>query len=664
MKIKIHQMLHGYDQGHNLIQSSIILSSNEDMNCIATLSDWSEYTNPQDEADYITIYPLQNSDYYVISKTWYAAEMKRPGCVWSHSFLVSFHQLSQITDFRVFLDLFVRPKNENFDLYANPLLIDSTLEYEGSLLPNDIAIYSLMTLYNNLVNQKSQVFSIENKSRFYQYFCLLLMNYLPYQALCLLSFSSGSSALRFLYGKPLTLQFVNAQNDSVCSIYRFKEAELNEIPSWIKFAVQEIFYERLRLSRLIHTFAEEIGADSQHLNGILFLLELINKNYETNETKQNAMQLMISILASLFPSQEEGMLMKKRFLQIGMTSKFVADYEFVYYMCVNKSIGSFSVHDIDFWQRFYTIAKNDNRQPYHLLLKKLCQASHLNNIGKIILIESDKYLSLSDLNIIANIDWPLFQSLTSICPKLLNQKCWVSFSHHQLQDVLSIILTPHASCVFTEWKALLFKILDIKVDLSTDFAELIFRKEADATDYVLNYLNESSKNWISESFEKLCQLESLKILVWMESKKALTPNVSLLIMKSIQPISMQVKVNGSYRWIAFSKLSEKLKSIEYYAYLYLLSYNWPADENAIEFMRIAFYPLHKAASKSQLSYDTWKSISSYTEELPIWLDWDRCKKLRMAVVKRVKNSHYDVSYIKNFTPEEQLNKELIKIWRK
>ena len=27
MKIQIHQMLHGYNQGHNLIQSSIVLPS-------------------------------------------------------------------------------------------------------------------------------------------------------------------------------------------------------------------------------------------------------------------------------------------------------------------------------------------------------------------------------------------------------------------------------------------------------------------------------------------------------------------------------------------------------------------------------------------------------------------------------------------------------------
>ena len=197
-----------------------------------------------------------------------------------------------------------------------------------------------------------------------------------------------------------------------------------------------------------------------------------------------------------------------------------------------------------------------------------------------------------------------------------------------------------------------------------DLSNLIFQKDKNAVYYVLDYLNNSAEHVVPKSIEKLCQQESSKILTWMETMNVLTPNVGLLIMKSILPISVQVQSKGSGRWIAFSKLSIKSMPIEYYAYLYLLSFNWPFDNHAIEFMRIAFYPLHKAASEGRLDYDIWKYISPYTEELPIWLDWDRCKKLRKAIVKRIKNSYLDVDFIKDFTPDKELNKELIKIWKK
>ena len=86
--ITIHQMLHGYKLGHNYIQGSIVLPSTHDMDKIATLSDWSEYVGINNERDYITAYPLDESPFYIIAKTWYADEMRRPGCVWTHSLLI------------------------------------------------------------------------------------------------------------------------------------------------------------------------------------------------------------------------------------------------------------------------------------------------------------------------------------------------------------------------------------------------------------------------------------------------------------------------------------------------------------------------------------------------------------------------------------------------
>ncbi|MBP1613247.1 MAG: hypothetical protein H6Q13_695 [Bacteroidetes bacterium] len=664
MNLQIHQMLHGYNQGHNLIQSSIVLSSNEDMDCMATLSDWSEYTNPQDEADYFTIYPLENSEYYVIAKTWYANEMKRPGCVWTHSLLISYNQLSQVADFRIFIDLFVRPQNGDFNFYATPLEIDPMLEKEDSLFANKLVVPSLPLIYDGLINGYPLMYCIENRSQFYQYLCLLLMNYFPYQLLCKLSFSTGSSGLRTLNAKPFSLQFINIQHDSAKSIISCDELELEAVPSCISLAAREIASEKLQFSRLIHTFADEIAADFQNLNGFLILIELINRNYDTPEEKQEGLKLIIAELVTLFPNRESGELLKERFLQKRMTNIFVSDCEFIYCMCISEFINSFSSQSIDFWQRFENIAQSDDRQSYYQLLQKLCLTSHLNEWGKNILARSNDYIMLSDLNTIADENWSLFQSLVSVCPELLNQCSWISYSSNQVEDIISIILTSHASNIFNKWKELLLKIFEKQINVNADLSNLIFQKDGNAVNYVLDYLNTSQKYILPKSIERLSQQESLKILIWMDTVNVLTPSVGLFIMKSIRPISQQVQSRGVERWIAFSKLSKESMSIEYYAYLYLLSFNWSSDSYAIQFMRIAFYPLHEAASESRLGYELWRNISPYTEELPIWHDWDRCKKLRKTVIKRIKKSDFSKDFIKNFTPDKELNRELIKIWDK
>ena len=82
----IHQTLHGYNQGHNRLASSYPLSAQDD-DKMKMLSDWSEYSNNKDSS-YITAYPLSDGKHYVVAKSWYADDMERPGCVWTHSLIL------------------------------------------------------------------------------------------------------------------------------------------------------------------------------------------------------------------------------------------------------------------------------------------------------------------------------------------------------------------------------------------------------------------------------------------------------------------------------------------------------------------------------------------------------------------------------------------------
>ena len=129
--IELHQMLHGYKLGHNYVQGSILLPSSHDMDKIATLSDWSEFVDKGEDRDYITAYPLLESPYYVIAKSWYADEMRRPGCVWTHSLLIKRNDLGKIIDYRQLLTLFKRPAVDKEDF----------LDYSKSIALNEKSIY-------------------------------------------------------------------------------------------------------------------------------------------------------------------------------------------------------------------------------------------------------------------------------------------------------------------------------------------------------------------------------------------------------------------------------------------------------------------------------------------------------------------------------------------
>ena len=85
----VEQTLHGYSNGHRLLQASSKLSE-QDSKKMMTLSDLSgnEFINGFER--YFTGYSL-NDERIVLACTWYAEEMKRPGCVWTHSLIFNVH---------------------------------------------------------------------------------------------------------------------------------------------------------------------------------------------------------------------------------------------------------------------------------------------------------------------------------------------------------------------------------------------------------------------------------------------------------------------------------------------------------------------------------------------------------------------------------------------
>lgn len=98
--MKIEQVLHGYSNGHTLLRSSVKSLTVNDAAKMDVLSDWSGYQDDREDSSYITTYSLVDSPYYVVAKSWYAYEMGRPGCVWTHSLLISFDDIDKKFDFR------------------------------------------------------------------------------------------------------------------------------------------------------------------------------------------------------------------------------------------------------------------------------------------------------------------------------------------------------------------------------------------------------------------------------------------------------------------------------------------------------------------------------------------------------------------------------------
>lgn len=110
--IVVHQMVHGYAEGHREVSSSLRLKT-RDSRTVAVLSDISSPGLRIPEAGYLTGYPLAESSLYVLARTWSAPEISRPGAVWTHSLLFQFADLPAIGEAQQILGLFRRPNSEH-----------------------------------------------------------------------------------------------------------------------------------------------------------------------------------------------------------------------------------------------------------------------------------------------------------------------------------------------------------------------------------------------------------------------------------------------------------------------------------------------------------------------------------------------------------------------
>ena len=101
--------------------------------------------------------------------------------------------------------------------------------------------------------------------------------------------------------------------------------------------------------------------------------------------------------------------------------------------------------------------------------------------------------------------------------------------------------------------------------------------------------------------------------------------------------------------------------IQFYIYLYRLSFNWQ-DKEALMYLRKAFYPIHELLAQDKLEYSFWYRIEPYTEHLFFLQNWDKCKKLRKMVIRRLKEAGCSKSELMNYTSDNQTNEWLLKEW--
>lgn len=661
MEITIHQMLHGYDDGHNYIRGSIYLPSSKDMDTIASLSDWSEYVNSKDDSSYLSAYPLTDSGFYVIARTWYAEEMKRPGCVWTHSILIPMGAMNAISDYRTIESLFKRPVKDVYESYGNSLKIDLSSVTNDKYLSVLKDTTGIPFIIKNLMDGKApSIYEVETDSETYRYLCLMIMNVLPSCVLEKRTFCSGTNGLRALDGKPFDVQFTTLQNHHVKSLM----SKDQDIEDGFLYSSMYVKNEVLSLGKLIKLFEGELGSDRNRYESLCELIMLVNSTKDTKEKREQQFDRLLNIISTVYPNSQDGILIKSRFLSQPITSLFLKESDFIFLLSTTELYESFHKEDVEFDNRVQKLADDVNtHSEFIAMLTRLCESSYINEWGVSLLSEVDKSLTDDDVDSIITESFETYLSIAVLCPNILNKGSWTEIPTKGIKDIISLLTSERAKSTFIRWKYLLEILLTNHVDTDYLTACHIYSKCSDYVAIVMDSLNRSYQ--VSKMYNVLnvCTKNQVALLKWIKGRMNISEPVLDFISNVVDPLSPLVKQMGASVFSGFVNSSYP-KQMKFYAFLFILSFNWTRDIYSMEFLRLSFYPIHKSLAEGTMNDSLWEKIAPFTGDVPIWQSWDKCKKLRKVLVKRVLEVGLFEDYLRTFTPDADLNKMLVKMYKK
>ncbi len=656
--MKIEQLLHGYDNGHRLLAGSVLLKNSTEMDAVAALSDWSEYVAPVGgESSYVTAYPLQNSGYYVIAKTWYADEMRRPGCVWTHSLLIPFDALNHLDDFKRLIHFFKRPSLDgSLDEYSRTIEYEnknySSDDYKPLCVDRKIESSVLHLFLNN--GSETVVFESQKDNGFVEEGLLAVMNTLPQQVIQRISWCTGTAYIRKMNGYPLTCQFVSRSSNP--QIYM----PLTE-KKWQTYVLDAIMRGDVNQGQLIRMFAEDIEDNEESYATIAKTLYTLEDYFKIGKTNEERFKEALGIVAVAFPDQGKGIVIKKLLVNKTFTDRYCKNYTFFLYLATLPVVEAFDVAETELEERWKGFLSGERNQ-YLSLLSDIRKSGQANSWGIEKMKESVGILSSEEVTDIIKNDFHLFSSIALLNSELLNETPWAALSNQEIESILPMILDDRIRSVFRHWERMFTILLEKGVEIGDELAREVFARTDRATATILDYMNEDASRYVSYTLEIQLSCKADAILTWLGNNAVITDRVAYTIVNAVSEHSNVVTSRGAKIWRPFLGLQFHNLNAKVYAFLFALSFNWPNDLDALELMRISFYPLHTLQANKQLGYSNWSHIAPFMESVMIWDEWDYCKKMRKTVVKRLKRAGADVMALDNYTPDRELNDELKRMW--
>jgi hypothetical protein len=621
--------------GHHLIASSIELSEKSKRK-MEILSDLSGPEIQSGFQEYFTGYFLPEDNKAVLSYTWYADEMERPGCVWTHSLLIEPRDLYVVgADINQLIKVLSRPNNsDGFQNYTKSMLFE--INENNNSIPIDTMKlkYLIWAIWGN----ESPSIILAESSNDYAYEIIYLWTRQNKDMKQGFSFSTGSLAIRKFEAETLNLQVVPKR--IINNVLRTKDEcrvlqEIDDIkafPLWIDKASE------LQLKDSwndINKFRNIFGMQYLHSD---FFVQFI-KVYVGAKAEINSLDIAegLNIIDKIFPEVEK----------VKLGDLFIDLY-------INNAFSEWTREDNSLKILLYLVGCNwlsINQVRLKKLInnglmidtissKKLVRylaKNEVSKIGETMLIIYADTIPLQLFENFTDMELDMCSLLVTLNPALAQCiKIWNQSEGFQ-QEILQCLRLRAKRVELVE------SILNIVLDNSLyDFGNELFNLFGEKSvnvflEYLLGFRilackkNESMKR-ICKNYEKYCvkmievkysELNSKQLILMLEITNPYSSSVVNMDSKLLIRIFDKINISGQLA-------EDKMKVAMFYLSVILQSNSmFP-----LEIVNFAFETIHSSVANQALSNIEWYKLERLLPEVSWFTQWDKCRRLRKAVKRK------------------------------
>jgi len=602
---------------------------------------------------YLTGYPLPDEGGYAFSRTWYAEEMSRPGCVWTHTLLLSGEILASLSDLSALNQLFSRPAKTDiagdFAAYQAHVAVD--VELNAPSLTFEAIEEQVRFLIGALYGQpKASVVIGARREVDLELAVLAIWSQQWPRLRRYFTFCTGSLGRRSSADIGFDLQIVpeahvrQFRRDAHPSVVIADEAvkEDRDRIDWVHATLNDMIsgsHGRL------HDFLWEFGGD--HQDGRTTFSRLVEIFNYLEQLRSGSGQLadLIESVARYFPEPTNGVRLKtalfgSRFDRQERLLPQTNEIELLRELVKTPHHAAFDPEVLGIQIRSDSILKSDREDTMRVILQ-LC-GSELNPMGEELIKGISRNLDAGDLADVVKTTPDLLYLFVEYNPSLAaSPELWRGSIGHQrrLVDAIAGGLNKIPDYLVDETLRLMVAaMIDCKANSIAE--EVIERLGPQAVDAVVEWVD----NWVKSpsdipyEWRRALASKPGSLLKWLQGAAAARDLTIALIITLLDPDSPEVYSFDTRMWprllatIGSANLDHKTY-VHAMAVLLALGFN-KSESGGVNLIALTFEVVHDAAESGELDYDGWRLFKDRLPPLSWWRDWDKCERLRRGLVDR------------------------------